>query len=147
MYKSLPYWTLDDALSLIRGLQPVIRKLGYHLCLGGGVLNNGESKKDLDLYFLAINGGSMGGNAVNATSLITYLVKLWGPGESIGGIGYPEEPIYPYKMQFRYDGLRIDVFVIGGTRDESIAVLGDEAPIYDGDPPIGAWDIETPQAP
>lgn len=42
-------WTLDEAVKLIRNLQPKAHKLGYHLALAGGVLNNGTSDKDLDI--------------------------------------------------------------------------------------------------
>ncbi len=47
-----PTWTLEEALILVRALQPTAWQYGYHLCLGGGVLNKGVSSKDLDLYFL-----------------------------------------------------------------------------------------------
>lgn len=42
-------WNLEQALYLIRALQPKARLCGYHLLLGGGVLNNGSSNHDLDL--------------------------------------------------------------------------------------------------
>lgn len=43
-------WTLEQALVIIRLLQPKVYSMGWHLCLGGGVLNKGVSNKDLDLY-------------------------------------------------------------------------------------------------
>ena len=116
MFQSLPFWTLKDALDLIRGLQPESRKHGYHLCLGGSVLNKGESQKDLDLYFL-----SLGGNTQpRPTELINWLESIWGFSAPIGGGLYPPEANYPYKSMFNYGGLRIDVFVIGGERDEGL---------------------------
>lgn len=47
-------WTLQEAQILINGLQPKLRKVDYHVTLGGGVLNNGFSPNDLDLYFLPL---------------------------------------------------------------------------------------------
>lgn len=44
-----PSWTLDQALTLIRQLQPTAFEAGYHLNLGGGVLNHGKSNNDLDI--------------------------------------------------------------------------------------------------
>ena len=121
-------WTLEEALPLIRGLQPETRRFGYHLCLGGGVLNRGSSEKDLDLYFL-----SMGGKPPKPEELIGWLEGLWGRSEPIGSgthqetihngrgevvayhdIPYPEEDnCYEQRLMFDYGGLRIDVFVVG----------------------------------
>jgi hypothetical protein len=43
-------WTLEEALHLIRLIQPkVMRDANYYLALAGGVLNNGSSENDLDL--------------------------------------------------------------------------------------------------
>ena len=42
-------WYLDEALGLIRELQPNVFKFGYHLALGGSVLNVGLSVNDLDI--------------------------------------------------------------------------------------------------
>lgn len=52
-------WTLTEALALVRDLQPISREYGYHLTLGGGVLNKGYSVKDLDLWWLPLNDASM----------------------------------------------------------------------------------------
>lgn len=73
-------WTLDDGLSLVRGLQQEMRKFGYHLALGGGVLNHGRSKKDIDLYFLPMDNSDPD---PNATALEAYLTKLWGQPEDL----------------------------------------------------------------
>ena len=50
--KSKP-WTLDEALYLIRQIQPLVMEAGYYLALGGGVPNKGESHSDLDLVAVA----------------------------------------------------------------------------------------------
>lgn len=48
-------WTYEQAHKVILKLQQDSRSFGYHLCLGGGVLNHGASSKDLDLYFLPLD--------------------------------------------------------------------------------------------
>lgn len=102
------YWTLDEALQLIRALQPLTRKYGYHLCLGGGVLNKGESKKDLDLYFLTLDSSKS-----EPAKLVPFLTSMWGIGTDLRN-GYPIEEGSPYKfkLKYNYNGLRIDVFII-----------------------------------
>ncbi len=42
-------WSMDEALGLIRRIQPDCMENGYYLALGGGVLNKGYSDKNLDL--------------------------------------------------------------------------------------------------
>lgn len=90
-------WTMDDALELVRGLQKDTRRYGYHLTLGGGVLNNGESQKDLDLYFLPLQNPKFPTN--NPDNLVSWLTKMWGPYETIGenydDTGIPPLPVAP----------------------------------------------------
>lgn len=50
-----PVWTLDSALPVIRELQFKALQCGYHLALGGGVLNKGQSFNDLDIYALTMD--------------------------------------------------------------------------------------------
>jgi hypothetical protein len=45
-------WTPDNALPLIRRISPIARRHGFSVALYGSVLNQGESKKDLDLFFI-----------------------------------------------------------------------------------------------
>ncbi len=47
-------WYLADAQLLVRKLQAIAWPNGWHIALGGGVLNHGYSDKDLDLYALPI---------------------------------------------------------------------------------------------
>lgn len=75
-------WNLEDGLKLVRSLQPETRKYGYHLTLGGGVLNKGESTKDVDLFFLPLCNPAIA--VGNAKDLVTWLIKLWGQYESLG---------------------------------------------------------------
>jgi hypothetical protein len=124
-------WTLDEGLDLSRALQPVTRKYGYHLTLGGGVLNKGESNKDLDLFFLPMDSTKPDAPKTDPAGLIEWLDGLWGVGGYIGGKVDPttEEqrlhmalPVYeglkdsPYwtKRKYNYHGLRIDVFLMEG---------------------------------
>ena len=71
-------WTLDDALKLIRGLQEPTRKYGYHITLGGSVLNDGKSNKDLDLYFQPCAGEYNKGE-----DLVKWLVSIWGEPQTL----------------------------------------------------------------
>jgi hypothetical protein len=45
-------WTLENSVELIRLLQPLAHRHGYHLALAGGILNRGFSEKDLDVVAL-----------------------------------------------------------------------------------------------
>ena len=42
-------WILEEAIEFVRKIRPAVNAAGYNLLLGGGVLNNGYSDKDLDL--------------------------------------------------------------------------------------------------
>ena len=48
-------WTLDEALTLIRELNPLLVKAGWYLGLTGSVLIKGHSEKDLDLIAYPLN--------------------------------------------------------------------------------------------
>src|SRR5688572_13535420 len=72
-------WTIADGLDLIRGIQQDTRKYGYHVCLGGGVLNKGQSKKDLDLYFISLDNNGK----PKPDELIKWLESMWGKSESM----------------------------------------------------------------
>lgn len=115
-------WTLEDALGLIRPLQEAARSYGYHLCLGGGVLNRGYSEKDLDLYFLPL-----GEPKVMPTQLVKWLDTMWGEGEDIGENYEDIKSVYLYRMKFKYGPQRIDVFVMGLETDRDRKL---EAEIY-----------------
>ena len=75
----IDHWQLPEALELIRTLQPLVREWNLHICLGGGVLNKGESKKDLDLFILPL-GGKPTPNYEKAKG---FLETLWGKGEKL----------------------------------------------------------------
>jgi hypothetical protein len=48
-----PKWTFEDALPIIRAIDPIARRCNFSLALRGGVLLRGESDRDLDLCFLS----------------------------------------------------------------------------------------------
>ena len=74
-------WTLDDGVKLVRALQGRTREYGYHLTLGGSVVNKGESEKDVDLYFLPMNNSKI---KEDPNGLVSWLEGLWGNSEPIG---------------------------------------------------------------
>lgn len=43
-------WTLEQAVELLRMLEPVAISQGFHVALGGSVLIRGSSDKDLDIF-------------------------------------------------------------------------------------------------
>lgn len=95
-----PVWVLDDAVAFVREIQPALHALRWHVALGGGVLNKGESGKDADLYVLPFN---------DDADIMPTLKELWGESESIG---YGSPSIYEHKVKFSVSGgKRIDVFV------------------------------------
>lgn len=81
-------WKIEEGLKLIRALQGRVREFGYHIALGGGVLNNGTSDKDLDLYFLPFNNPNIAKEDTHG--LLEWLSKLWGEPKTIGE--YPDQP-------------------------------------------------------
>lgn len=134
-------WTLEEALRLVRGLQPEAKKFGFHVCLGGGVLNTGLSHKDVDLYFLPLSEKK----DAQLANLVLRLEGLWGKSEAIGeqvprkpanspfgvishkdfvasfdGPGGTQAPKAPYvdndvfrkKLKFSRNDGRIDAFII-----------------------------------
>ena len=117
-------WKLDQALDLVREIQPVIHGMGYHVVLGGGVLNNGESKKDLDLYFHPMMGKETFISATNpGNPLLRWLEELfgkpeefWNPDQEVdeyGDIQYPHRDPYVWKKKYQWGNRRIDVFIVG----------------------------------
>ena|SRR3990167_4283139 len=86
-------WKIEEGLKLIRALQGRVKEFGYHIALGGGVLNNGMSDKDLDLYFLPFNNPNVAKE--NTQGLLDWLSKLWGEPKQIGE--YPDQPNDPIR--------------------------------------------------
>lgn len=113
--KPAPMWTLDEGLALVRQLQPLTRAFNCHLAIGGGVVNAGQSEKDLDLYFLPLDGTQ---DEPRTDGLVALLRGLWGEPEVLtvaryggaGGAG-ADGSRYEHKLKFMLGERRIDVFV------------------------------------
>lgn len=97
-------WVIADALALVRELQPQLHAIKWHVALGGGVLNKGESYKDVDLYFMPFS------DTETTDDVFPFLVGLWGAGEPIG-IGYQPTGIFAVKWKWVVGGKRIDTFI------------------------------------
>lgn len=110
----VPDWTIEDALLLIRDIQPKIRPLQYHVVLGGGVLNKGWSGKDLDLYFLPFGDT---GIPADLPQLKAYLSTRLGTPAPLGysavGHAYPPDATYgENRYTYIVSNRRIDVFIV-----------------------------------
>lgn len=44
-------WNIQEAIGVARILEPIAVKQGYHVALGGSVLRDGVSQKDVDIFF------------------------------------------------------------------------------------------------
>ena len=109
-------WTLLEALKIVRMLQPVIRPMGYHITLGGGVLNKGISKKDLDLFILRCNNTEREESfsvivAVSKTLKQTREVLTSRPLRDSPDYGPDEDFHFKQAYMFMLGDRRIDVFV------------------------------------
>lgn len=113
---AVPVWTLNDARDLLRVLQPELHARKWHVALGGGVLNAGQSYKDLDLYFLPF------GERV-VESILPLLRDLWGTELAISD--YPPDENFSAKVKFFVNEKRIDAFIGRYT--------GDDAELYEID--------------
>lgn len=81
-------WQLEDGIKLVRAIHATTKQFGYHLALGGSVLNFGESKKDLDLYFLPLCNPKF---PEDSKSLIAWLTSMWGEPDPIGNYEDPPD--------------------------------------------------------
>jgi hypothetical protein len=98
-------WTLDEALDFVRAHQPTFWALNYHVALGGGVLNNGRSYKDLDLIVMA-----MCNSKPNNYAGLVELLAQFGAEQQEGDPEYEQMEI---RQLFKgtVDGKPIDWFV------------------------------------
>jgi hypothetical protein len=106
---------MEQGLRVVRALQPATREFGYHLALGGGVLNKGESNKDLDLYFLPM-GGFDANKKHNPDAMFEFLERIWGTGQELAASLTNKEKyghvasFYKYAVQFqRWGGSNKDI--------------------------------------
>ena len=130
-------WELEPALRIVRAIQPHTREFGYHLALGGGVLNKGQSEKDLDLYFLPMGTPD---KKVDPDGMLSLLEKLWGTSEKISAeYDYPGMKQYAHAIKFtRLGGTnrdkhqRIDCFIFGASDGKSKHPLDSLSNYLDG---------------
>lgn len=107
-------WTLDKAIKLVRDTQSTAFSFGYHICLGGGVLNKGNSEKDLDLYFIPLVGVHE-----SFDRLVQSLDIGWGIGEEFG-YDNSYDKVSPYRISLRFRGSKpsdafigtVEVFIV-----------------------------------
>src|SRR5690242_2644275 len=67
-------WTLDDGVKLVRLIQEESMRMGFHVTIGGSVLTNGESTRDLDLFLFPLSHGE----EEDLSGLIKWFKELWG---------------------------------------------------------------------
>jgi len=116
------YWTLETAMPLILQLQAAVRDIGYHVALGGGVLNKGKSNKYLDLYILPLNDIDAGGYSAVRTEIRKILdykgdIKTdpdysQGSGRCRGCRGGYMNSAMDESSVYEWKGKRVDVFII-----------------------------------
>ena len=105
-------WTFQEAKPILDSCQALSRTFGYHMCLGGGVLNKGVSTKDLDIYFLPLDNNDSIPNPKGLLSALQalFFAKFEQLGKPYEGNSLP----YIFKGKLvQANGKRIDVFVMG----------------------------------
>jgi len=102
-------WTLSKAADLVGGLEPLVRELNYHTLLAGSVLHVGQSEKDLDLWFIPLNGYESDSQKVYA-----LLSSVFGPLEPIRDSPDYQGMTYHCKEMLKghYLGQRVDLFIV-----------------------------------
>jgi hypothetical protein len=94
-------WSIEDALVLIRNIQPKCMELGYYIALAGGVLNKGYSDSDLDLVAIPRTKTSA------SVQLTDYLRNILEFSDFAGHVASAE--IYAYTL----NGKRIEIAIVG----------------------------------
>lgn len=107
-------WDLEGGVAVVRALQQPSRTYGYHVAIGGGVVNAGRSDKDLDLYFLPMGGFNKEKDVLNPDGLLTTLERFWGPAEKLSKEYEGVVSTYKHAVKFVRNGTkaqRIDCFI------------------------------------
>lgn len=116
-------WTFASATNVITVCQASSAQFGYHVCLGGSVLNKMESTKDLDLYFLPMSNYQV---KEDPAGLLNWIHMNLGVVESIND-SYPGKELpFILKGKLKYNGnasQRIDVFILGTAEQASLVKL------------------------
>lgn len=123
-YKARHQWYLADALLVVRELQAALWPLGWHVALGGGVLNHGYSDHDLDLYVLPIyrEGVKSADDALGAVSFVIGALPsdFTGAGGKVSAFqggsktdGTPfEKGCFDHCVHYDKNDRGIDIFVV-----------------------------------
>lgn len=115
-------WVFKDAQELVAAMRSKTHQYGYEIAMGGSVLTNGKSSKDLDLFFVPKGGDTQ----PLPIDLLMWVASKLGPGKTIvpaftshpNGLieGTPMKPavkdVFLHKMRFDLAGRKIDVFVV-----------------------------------
>jgi hypothetical protein len=80
-------WTLDQALSIVRQLEILVRPFGYFTSLTGRVLYQGQSDNDLDITINIL--GGLEGDYDNRCSVIKILHEHY--SAEIGASNYNDD--------------------------------------------------------
>jgi len=101
-------WTLEEAISVARGMEKICAPQGFHVALGGGTLMNGNSRKDLDLFFYPHRRDAE--TPTNFKRLRGILTTLGGI-TNLGPVDFGE---YDHKEVFqgKLQGRRVDLFFL-----------------------------------
>jgi|SRR5581483_6832362 len=94
-------WRLEEAVSLVRVLQPLALESGLALSIGGSVLNSGFSWKDLDLV-------AMPGAYETEVSFVSLIAKLQELGFKSTDINLSHPGIAVHKFESE-SGKKIDL--------------------------------------
>lgn len=110
-------WYLPDAQLLVRELQAKLWPVGWHVALGGGVLNHGYSDKDVDLYVLPIYREGQPPNVDDATRAVFEVLDAPTTGLLPSSLmGKPIHECYASATEHIYRSgpgrRRVDVFVM-----------------------------------
>lgn len=98
-------WTLENAISDARSLNPLLKEVGYCIALTGGVLFRGESAKDVDFVLYPLREEL---SYVNALQVVRAY--------------YGDAPI----MRVNHDSNAKLVYTISATRRVDIFVIGQD---------------------
>lgn len=111
-------WTLKEAQTLLGAMRPKVNQFGYEITMGGSVLTNGQSKNDLDLYFVPLNDYIQR----QPVDMLIWMGSKFGVGKTIvsrhtnipaGATGAQvAQTAMTHKMRFDLSGRKIDVFVV-----------------------------------
>lgn len=126
MDKKPKMWELEQALTLIRKLDMYVRNYGYHLALGGGVLREGYSYNDLDIYALPLHVKDCLPDAQEVLRCMEYHLKT--AHRLPEDIANDAEAYFAESQRirchdlyiFEKDGKKIDFFIVRMTEEKDM---------------------------